>query len=120
MLDVSDGFSTLENLTIELEIVPRFIPIQATNFIIKEGLSGVINEEIVNISDSFYRSGNIDFTLVEPPQHGEIRSLEGDELSYFTWDDVSTHIDTFYAPILRIMSIKIARLFSRNISLMGH
>uniref|UniRef100_A0A3B5N046 Chondroitin sulfate proteoglycan 4 n=1 Tax=Xiphophorus couchianus TaxID=32473 RepID=A0A3B5N046_9TELE len=87
-LDVSNGFSTVEDLTVKVDIMPRFIPIQASNFSIKEGLSRVINEEILNISNHFYSLVNIDFSVEELPQHGEIRNLEGDELSYFTWDDV--------------------------------
>ncbi|XP_047206260.1 chondroitin sulfate proteoglycan 4 isoform X2 [Girardinichthys multiradiatus] len=88
MVDVSNGFGTVEDLTIMVDIMPRFIPIQTSNFSVKEGLSRIINEEILNISHPFYSAANIDFTLVELPQHGEIRSLEGDELSYFTWHDV--------------------------------
>ncbi|KAM4734316.1 chondroitin sulfate proteoglycan 4 [Anableps anableps] len=87
-VDVSNGFSTLEDLTIKVDIMPRFIPIQASNFSIKEGLSRVINEKILNVSDHFYSSVNIDIYVDELPRHGAIRSLEGDELTYFTWDDV--------------------------------
>uniref|UniRef100_A0A096M0Z0 Chondroitin sulfate proteoglycan 4 n=1 Tax=Poecilia formosa TaxID=48698 RepID=A0A096M0Z0_POEFO len=87
-LDVSNGFSTVEDLTIKVDIMPRFIPIQASNFSIKEGLSRVINKEILNISNYFYSLANIDFSLEELPHHGEIRNLKGDELSYFTWEEV--------------------------------
>uniref|UniRef100_A0A3Q2QU92 Chondroitin sulfate proteoglycan 4 n=1 Tax=Fundulus heteroclitus TaxID=8078 RepID=A0A3Q2QU92_FUNHE len=88
MVDVSNGFSTVEDVMIMVAIMPRFIPIQASNFSVKEGLSRVINEEILNISHPYYSSASIDFTVGELPRHGEIRNLEGDELSYFTWDDV--------------------------------
>ncbi|XP_062245247.1 chondroitin sulfate proteoglycan 4 [Platichthys flesus] len=87
-VDVSNGFTTVEDLQISVNIVPRLIPIQTFNFTVKEGLSRVINAEIINISHPFYSSENIDFVVEEPPQHGDIRYLDGDELSYFTWEEV--------------------------------
>lgn len=90
-MDVSNGVNTVEDLQVTINIVPRFIPIQTFNFSVKEGLSKAINEEIVNISHPFYSSANIDFFVEEPPQHGELRNLDGDELTYFTWDEVCWH-----------------------------
>ncbi|XP_070763926.1 chondroitin sulfate proteoglycan 4 [Enoplosus armatus] len=87
-VDVSNGFTTVEDLHISVNIVPRLIPIQTFNFTVKEGLSRVINAEIVNISHPFYGSANIDFVVEEPPQHGDIRYLDGDELTYFTWEEM--------------------------------
>ncbi|XP_045894412.1 chondroitin sulfate proteoglycan 4 [Micropterus dolomieu] len=87
-VDVSNGFTTVEDLHISVKIVPRLIPIQTFNFTVKEGLSRAINTEIVNISHPFYRSANIDFVVEEPPQHGEIRTQDGDELTYFTWEEM--------------------------------
>ncbi|KAM7415009.1 hypothetical protein PAMA_019706 [Pampus argenteus] len=87
-VDVSNGFTTVEDLQISVNIVPRFIPIQTFNFTVKEGLGRLINTEIVNISHPFYSSANIDFVVEEAPQHGDIRYLDGDELSYFTWEEM--------------------------------
>ncbi|XP_071348857.1 chondroitin sulfate proteoglycan 4 isoform X2 [Trachinotus anak] len=87
-VDVSNGFTTVEDLQISVNIVPRLIPIQAVNFTVKEGLSRVINAGIINISHPFYSSRNIDFIVEESPQHGDLRYLDGDELNYFTWEEV--------------------------------
>ncbi|XP_026167767.1 chondroitin sulfate proteoglycan 4 [Mastacembelus armatus] len=87
-VDVSNGFTTVEDLDISVNIVPRLIPIQIFNFTVKEGLSRAINVEIVNISDPFYSSAKIDFVVEKPPEHGGIRYLDGDELTYFTWEEV--------------------------------
>ncbi|KAF3855139.1 hypothetical protein F7725_023194 [Dissostichus mawsoni] len=87
-VDVSNGFTTVEDLHVSVNIVPRIIPIQTFNFTVKEGLSRAINAEIVNISHPFYSSANIDFVVEEAPQHGDIRYLDGDELVYFTWEEV--------------------------------
>ncbi|TDH09805.1 hypothetical protein EPR50_G00090610 [Perca flavescens] len=87
-VDVSNGFTTVEDLHISVNIVPQLIPIQTFNFTVKEGLSRAINAEILNISHPFYSLGNIDFVVEEAPQHGDIRYLDGDELTYFTWEEI--------------------------------
>ncbi|CAN9498887.1 unnamed protein product [Ophioblennius macclurei] len=92
-VDVSNGFTTVEDLHVAVNIVPRIIPLQTFNFTVKEGLSRVINAGIVNISHPFYTSANIEFVVEEPPKHGEIRYVDGDELSYFSWEEIkSGHI----------------------------
>ncbi|XP_031172523.2 chondroitin sulfate proteoglycan 4 [Sander lucioperca] len=87
-VDVSNGFTTVEDLHISVNIVPQLIPIQTFNFTVKEGLSRSINTEILNISHPFYSLANIDFVVEEAPQHGDIRYLDGDELTYFTWEEM--------------------------------
>lgn len=87
-MDVSNGFTTVEDLRIPVNIVPRLIPIQTFNFTVKEGLSRAVNAEIVNISHPFYNSANIEFVVEEAPQHGDLRYLDGDDLNYFTWEEV--------------------------------
>lgn len=91
-MDVSNGFTTVENLHISVDIVPRLIPVQAFNFSVKEGLSWPIDAEVINISHPFYSSANIEFFVEESPQHGDIRYLDGDELTYFTWEEVGRDI----------------------------
>lgn len=71
-----------------MNIVPRLIPIQTFNFSVKEGLSRAINTDIINISHPFYGSASIEFIVEEPPQHGDLRYVNGDDLSYFTFEEV--------------------------------
>nr|XP_057932130.1 chondroitin sulfate proteoglycan 4 [Doryrhamphus excisus] len=87
-MDVNNGFTTVEDLHITVNIVPRLIPIETFNFTVKEGFSQVINDNVINISHPFYNSINIEFVVEEPPQHGEIRFQDGDELTYFTWEEI--------------------------------
>ncbi|TNN79824.1 Chondroitin sulfate proteoglycan 4 [Liparis tanakae] len=87
-VDVSNGFTTVEDLRVSVNIVPRLIPVQTFNFTVKEGFSRPIDADIVNISHPFYTSANIDFVVEEAPQHGEIRYLDGDEVTYFTWEEL--------------------------------
>ncbi|XP_030588311.1 chondroitin sulfate proteoglycan 4 [Archocentrus centrarchus] len=87
-VDVSNGFTTVEDLHIPVNIVPRLIPIQTFNFTVKEGLSRAINTEIINISHPFYSSAHIEFNVEELPQHGDLRYLDGEDLSYFTFEEM--------------------------------
>ncbi|XP_074534719.1 chondroitin sulfate proteoglycan 4 [Halichoeres trimaculatus] len=87
-VDVSNGFTTVEDLQISVSILPQQIPLQTFNFTVKEGLSRVINEDIINITHPFYSSAIVEFNVLDAPQHGDLRYLHGDELSYFTWEEV--------------------------------
>uniref|UniRef100_A0A8C6UI24 Chondroitin sulfate proteoglycan 4 n=1 Tax=Neogobius melanostomus TaxID=47308 RepID=A0A8C6UI24_9GOBI len=87
-LDVSNGFTAVEDLPILVNIVPRLIPVHVLNFTVKEGQSQTIDDEVVNISNPFYTLANIDFTVEDSPQHGELRIRDGDEVTYFTWEEV--------------------------------
>lgn len=87
-VDVSNGFTAVEDLQVLVNIVPRLIPVQALNFTVKEGLSRTIDANIVNISHPFYTLANIDFVVEDPPQHGELRFHDGDEVTYFTWEEL--------------------------------
>ncbi|KAL0967884.1 hypothetical protein UPYG_G00259150 [Umbra pygmaea] len=88
-VDVSNGFTTVEDLQISVDIVPRLIPIQALNFSVREGGEMALTMELLNISHPFYRNTNVEFIVEEPPQYGNIRYLDRDydDLS-FTWEDV--------------------------------
>ncbi|XP_076125509.1 chondroitin sulfate proteoglycan 4 [Alosa pseudoharengus] len=93
-VDVSNGFTSVEDLEVHVNIVPRLIPVQTFNFTVREGGAVALSQELLNISHAFYRMNNIDFIVEEPPEHGDIRYLEGDdfELSSFTWDEVKRKV----------------------------
>lgn len=122
-VDVSNGFTTVEDLQIDVNIVPRIIPIQTSNFTVKEGLSRAINTEIVNISHPFYSSENIDFVVEEPPQHGDIRYLDGDDLTYFTWEEVcNAKLEDMHTfdKYLHIPNLISSQALNNIISLLSH
>lgn len=88
--DVSNGFTTVENVEVQVDIVPRLIPVQVVNLTVKEGGSVALTQEILNVTHPFYRALNIEFIMVEAPQHGDIRYVEdGDGVVSFTWEKVS-------------------------------
>ncbi|XP_016322200.1 chondroitin sulfate proteoglycan 4-like [Sinocyclocheilus anshuiensis] len=88
-VDVSNGFTTIEDLQVQVVIFPRIIPIQVVNLTVREGGSVALTQEVLNITHHFYRSMNIEFIMEEAPQHGDIKYLdEEDGLLTFTWEDV--------------------------------
>ncbi|XP_061078781.1 chondroitin sulfate proteoglycan 4 isoform X2 [Conger conger] len=89
-VDVSNGFTTVEDLQVSVRIVPGMIPVRALNFTLREGGGVALSPDVLNISHPFYSSANIDFVVETAPQHGSIRYLDGDDddLSFFTWDEV--------------------------------
>ncbi|KAL1247208.1 hypothetical protein QQF64_022584 [Cirrhinus molitorella] len=88
-VDVSNGFTTVEDLEVQVVIVPRIIPIQVVNLTVREGGSVALTQEVLNITHHFYRSMSIDFIMEESPQHGDIKYLDDEDgLVSFTWEDV--------------------------------
>lgn len=92
ILDVSNGFTTIKDLEVQVEVMPRIIPVQVANLTVREGDVVTLSEDILNITHPFYRSVHIEFLMEEAPLHGEIRYQNRNEegLVSFTWDDVST------------------------------
>lgn len=90
--DVSNGFTTIEDLEVQVDIVPRIIPIQVVNLTVREGGSVALTQEVLNITHPYYRSINIEFYMEEEPQHGDIKYLEEEDgLNTFSWEDVSAN-----------------------------
>ncbi|MBN3316867.1 CSPG4 protein, partial [Atractosteus spatula] len=89
-VDVSNGFTSVEDLQINIEILPRMVPFHARNITLREGGSAALNQDILNISHPFYSTTNIDFIVEEPPQHGAIKYWEEheDNIGFFTLDEV--------------------------------
>lgn len=87
-LDVSNGFTTVEDLQVSVSVVPRFIPLHSSNLTVREGLGRPVDATVLNVTHPFYSSANIEFIVEEAPQHGDIRYHDGDDLTYFTWEEV--------------------------------
>ncbi len=106
-VDVSNGFTTIEDLQVQVVIVPRIIPMQVVNLTVREGGSVALTQEVLNITHPFYRSMNIEFIMEEAPQHGDIKYLdEEDGLVTFTWEDVSANkYTTFYYYLYTISNL---------------
>ncbi|KAI7812238.1 putative chondroitin sulfate proteoglycan 4, partial [Triplophysa rosa] len=88
--DVSNGFTTVENVEVQVDIVPRLIPVQVVNLTVREGGSVALTQEVLNITHPFYRPLSIEFIMEEAPQHGDIRYVEDEDgVVSFTWAEAS-------------------------------
>ncbi|TRY87260.1 hypothetical protein DNTS_012507 [Danionella cerebrum] len=95
--DITNGFTTIEDLEVQVEIVPRIIHVQVVNLTVKEGGFVPLTQEVLNITHPFYRSMNIEFYMEEAPEHGNIKYLEQeDETDTFTWEDVLQGLVFYY------------------------
>lgn len=108
-LDVSNGFTMVEDLEVLVDIVPRLIPIQVVNFTLREGGAVALSEEVLNVTHPFYRTVNIDFIVEEAPQHGELKFLDREEdgLVTFTWNDVSSIFSLVTQFLQKTQSVRI-------------
>ncbi|XP_070592481.1 chondroitin sulfate proteoglycan 4-like [Erythrolamprus reginae] len=85
-LDVTNGIQTVSGIEVIVDIIPKLIPLEVYNFTVAEGSSKVIEEHIIKISNSHFAEVNCDFSLVEPPKHGQIANSHflGMALTKFT------------------------------------
>ncbi|KAM6970213.1 chondroitin sulfate proteoglycan 4 [Aplochiton taeniatus] len=88
-VDVSNGLTVVPGLQVVVDIVPRLIPIHTLHFTVREGGGVPLTPELLNVTHPFYTAASIDFLVEDPPQHGELRYLDGEsQLSFFTWEEV--------------------------------
>ncbi|XP_051898550.1 chondroitin sulfate proteoglycan 4 [Pristis pectinata] len=88
-LDVSNGFKSVDGLTIVVDIIPDVISLETQNISVREGGARVLSEDILNISN-YLNPLNFKFYITKTPEHGRIgyqRSPE-DSLSFFTMKEV--------------------------------
>lgn len=95
--DVSNGLTTIEDLEVQVDIVPRIIPVQVVNLTVREGGSVPLTQDVLNITHPYYRSVSIMFIMEEEPEHGDIRFQDDDDpLVSFTWEDVQQGLVLYY------------------------
>lgn len=93
-VDISNGFTTVKDLRVKVDIMPELIPIQVVNPTVNEGENVTLTEEMLNITHPFYRANNTEFIIEVKPEHGQIRCLDcyEEEPYTFTWEQVSKFI----------------------------
>ncbi|KAH0619843.1 hypothetical protein JD844_014184 [Phrynosoma platyrhinos] len=87
----ANGADTLEGVVVDLEILPISIPLEVHNFTVTEGSSQVLSMDILNIPSTYFTALNVEFVILEAPEHGVFQSMERpkeDDLSVFSWYEV--------------------------------
>ncbi|XP_062927128.1 chondroitin sulfate proteoglycan 4-like [Mobula hypostoma] len=88
-LDVSNGFKTVDGLTVVIDIIPDLISLETQNISVREGDEQLLGEDILNIPN-YLHSSNFRFYITKPPEHGRIgyQGLPEDGLSFFSMKEV--------------------------------
>nr|XP_033775490.1 chondroitin sulfate proteoglycan 4 [Geotrypetes seraphini] len=95
LLDVTNGVMTLEDILVELEILPNYIPLEIHNITVEEGGAVVLSSDILSVSNAYFTTFNLEFMVLEQPRNGSIRNAarhEDNALHVFTWDEVEQQL----------------------------
>ncbi|XP_010875277.2 chondroitin sulfate proteoglycan 4 [Esox lucius] len=72
VLDVSNGVTELSSVRMSVDIIPRLIPLQVSNFTLREGGSKALTQEVLKVTNRHFFGLNFLYSLTEPPQNGYI------------------------------------------------
>ncbi|XP_072880796.1 chondroitin sulfate proteoglycan 4-like isoform X2 [Hemitrygon akajei] len=88
-LEVSNGFKSVDGLTVVIDIIPDLISLETQNISVREGGEHFLGEDILNIPN-YLHSSNFRFYITKPPEHGRIgyQGLPEDSLSVFSMKEV--------------------------------
>ncbi|XP_036835121.1 chondroitin sulfate proteoglycan 4 [Oncorhynchus mykiss] len=109
LLDVSNGVTEVNGIRISVDIIPRLIPLQVSNFTLREGGAKALTQEVLRVTNRHFSGLNFLYSLTEPPQNGYVehsrypgvpvltftrRQVE-QELIYYIHDSSETLEDNF-------------------------
>ncbi|XP_029296168.1 LOW QUALITY PROTEIN: chondroitin sulfate proteoglycan 4 [Cottoperca gobio] len=72
ILDATNGVTDVNNIRMSVDIIPRLIPLQVSNFTLNEGASKALTEDVLKVTNRHFSGNNFLYSLTEPPQHGHI------------------------------------------------
>ncbi|XP_029430835.1 chondroitin sulfate proteoglycan 4 isoform X2 [Rhinatrema bivittatum] len=90
-LNVTNGVKTLEDILVELEVLPNYIPLEVQNITVEEGGAKVLSTDILSIQNAYFTTLNLEFVVLEQPTNGTIQNAErhqDSELHIFSWNEV--------------------------------
>ncbi|XP_072288697.1 chondroitin sulfate proteoglycan 4 [Eucyclogobius newberryi] len=109
ILDVTNGVTDVRGIRVSVDIIPRLIPLQVSDFTVEEGASKALTQEILKVTNRHFSGINFLYSLTQPPQHGHIehsrhpgvaltsftrRQVEH-EYIYYVHDSSETSADNF-------------------------
>lgn len=89
ILDLSNGFKSVDGLTVVVDIIPDRISLETQNISVREGDARALSEDDLNISN-YANSLNFKCYILKGPEHGRIANQQfpEDSLSFFTMKEV--------------------------------
>ncbi|XP_060030709.1 chondroitin sulfate proteoglycan 4 isoform X2 [Erinaceus europaeus] len=96
-LDVASGLGRpLEDVRVELEVLPADVPLEALNFSIPEGGGRTLAPPLLRLAGPFYpRLPGLQLRVLEPPRHGVLRREDRPQrgsLAAFSWAEVEQRL----------------------------
>ncbi|XP_077173689.1 chondroitin sulfate proteoglycan 4 [Paroedura picta] len=89
------GVDTLEGVVVSLEILPISIPLEVHNITVVEGSTKAISMDVINIPSTYFSALNVDFLVLDGPEHGILQNTEKPEegnLRVFSWFEVEQQL----------------------------
>ncbi|KAM4616020.1 chondroitin sulfate proteoglycan 4 [Polymixia lowei] len=72
ILDATNGVTDVNGIRMSVDIIPRLIPLQASNFTLNEGASKALTQEVLKVTNRHFSGIDFLYTVTKPPQHGHI------------------------------------------------
>ncbi|XP_071388781.1 chondroitin sulfate proteoglycan 4 [Centroberyx affinis] len=72
ILEATNGITDVNGIRMSVDIIPRLIPLQVSNFTLNEGASKALTQEVLKVTNRHFSGINFLCSLTEPPQHGHI------------------------------------------------
>uniref|UniRef100_A0A8C6V449 Si:dkey-193c22.2 n=1 Tax=Neogobius melanostomus TaxID=47308 RepID=A0A8C6V449_9GOBI len=99
-LDVTNGVTDVRGIRVSIDIIPRLIPLQVSNFTLEEGASKALTQEILKVTNQHFSGINFLYSLTQPPLHGHIEhsrhpGVVEHEYIYYVHDSSETLDDNF-------------------------
>ncbi|XP_070689876.1 chondroitin sulfate proteoglycan 4 [Pempheris klunzingeri] len=72
ILDATNGVTDVTDIRMSVDIIPRLIPLQVSNFTLNEGASKALTQDVFKVTNRHFSGINFLYSLTEPPHHGHI------------------------------------------------
>ncbi|KAI4881525.1 hypothetical protein NFI96_033562, partial [Prochilodus magdalenae] len=94
VLEASNGVADISDITLAVDIIPRFIPVEVSNITLKEGASKAITEKTISVSNRHFSGVHFVYYVSEGPTHGHIENsrFPGIPTTYFTRKQVEQEL----------------------------
>ncbi|XP_077378738.1 chondroitin sulfate proteoglycan 4 isoform X2 [Festucalex cinctus] len=71
-LEATNGVTDVGNISVSVDVIPRLIPLQVSNFTVEEGGYKALTKDILEVNNRHFSGINFLFNVTEPPRHGHI------------------------------------------------
>lgn len=72
VLDATNGVTEVTGIRVSVDVVPRLLPLQVSNFTVNEGGSKALTRELLRLTNRHFSGINFLYSVTEPPLHGHI------------------------------------------------